>query len=69
MAQLIPGSKDAALAITNKINSDTLATTNALLDTLGLTEVSSDVTQRIASATNSKPEEFPPQNLNKIINE
>lgn len=68
-AQPIPDSKDAALAITNKINSDTQATTNALLDTFGFTEVSSNVTQRIASATDSEPGEFPPQKLNKVFNE
>lgn len=66
-AQIIPGSKNAALAIASQINSATQATTNALVDTLKLADASSDVAQQITDTSISGPEEAPSKNLNALI--
>lgn len=63
-AQVIPDSKGAALALANQINSATQATTNALIDALGLADADPNVTQQIAVASEDGPDGTSAPNLN-----
>ena len=66
--RVIPDSKDAALALTNKINNTTQATTNALVDALGLADKAPpNVIQQIIGAQDKGPDVALPQNLNALI--
>jgi hypothetical protein len=66
--QIIPDSKGDAQEIVNQINAATQASTNALIDALGLGDVArSKVTQQVAIESNKGPDETHRQNLNVPI--
>lgn len=63
--RIIPNSKEEAQEIVNQINAATQASTNALIDALGLGDVArSEVTQQVAIESNKGPDETHRQNLN-----
>lgn len=67
-AQILPDSKAEALALASQINSQTQATTNALLDALGMGDaVESHVIQQTSDITSKGPDESPPKNLNSPV--
>lgn len=67
-AQIIPDSKDAAVARTSQINSTTQSNTNALIDTLGLAGAAPcNVIQQLVDLSDKGPDETIPQNLNTPI--
>lgn len=67
-AQIIPDSKDAAVARTSQINSTIQSNTNALIDALGLADAAPrNVIQQLVDLTDKGPNESIPQNLNAPI--
>lgn len=66
--QILPDSKAEALALASQINSQTQATTNALLDALGMgAAVDPPLIQQTSGITSKGPDEPPPQNLNSPV--
>ena len=63
-AQLIPDSKNAALTISNMINSKTQTASNALIDKLGLADSNSMLAQQ---SVLTPLDELPTQNMNNVL--
>ena len=63
-AQIIPNSKGDAVALVREINNDTQATTDSLIDRLGLSDKNTHVTQKLAYSTDNGPGDDIPHGLN-----
>lgn len=63
-AKIIPDSNGEAIALVRQINNETQATTDGLIDMLGLSNKSTNVTQEPAYPTDNGPGDHIPQGLN-----